>query len=90
MSDTSHKLIKTAAASALLAAFIGGAALISSTATAEDGFEKCAGIAKAGMNDCATKAHGCHAQAKVDRDPADWIKLPAGACAKIAGGKVIA
>jgi uncharacterized membrane protein len=51
--------------------------------------EKCAGIVKAGMNDCGTKGHACAAQAKVDKDPSEWIKVPKGTCAKIAGGMVV-
>lgn len=51
--------------------------------------EKCGGIVKAGMNDCGTSGHACAGQAKVDSDPAEWIKLPKGTCEKIAGGTLI-
>lgn len=51
--------------------------------------EKCAGIVKAGMNDCGANGHACAGQAKVDNDPNEWIKLPKGTCDKIAGGTVI-
>lgn len=51
--------------------------------------EKCAGIVKAGMNDCGANGHACAGQAKVDNDPAEWIKLPKGTCEKIAGGTVV-
>jgi len=50
--------------------------------------EKAYGIAKAGKNDCATKAHQCAGQAKVDNDPSEWIFLPAGVSAKIAGASL--
>ena len=53
------------------------------------GFEKCAGIVKAGMNDCGTSGHGCAGQAKKDGAPDEWIYVPKGTCKKIAGGKVI-
>ncbi|MFM7065245.1 MAG: DUF2282 domain-containing protein [Gammaproteobacteria bacterium] len=49
--------------------------------------EKCYGVAKAGKNDCGNGAHSCagHSGAK-DRDPTEWVKVPAGLCAKLAGG----
>jgi len=53
---------------------------------APGGKEKCYGIAKAGMNDCGTAAHGCAGKAKADRDPSEWIFVPTGTCTKIAGG----
>ena len=53
-----------------------------------NGNEKCMGIAKAGLNDCGTSKHSCAGQATVDRDPEEWIYLPAGTCEKITGGKV--
>ncbi|MCV6638620.1 DUF2282 domain-containing protein [Candidatus Albibeggiatoa sp. nov. NOAA] len=49
------------------------------------GFEKCAGIVKAGMNDCGTSKHSCAGHAKVDSDPEEWIYVPAGTCEKIVG-----
>jgi uncharacterized membrane protein len=49
------------------------------------GFEKCAGIVKAGMNDCGTSAHNCSGQAAKDNDPQEWIYVPEGTCKKIAG-----
>ena len=51
--------------------------------------EKCSGIVKAGMNDCATSAHACAGQAKMDSTAGEWIKLPKGTCEKIAGGMVL-
>ena len=52
------------------------------------GFEKCAGIVKAGKNDCGTATHACGGQAKTDGDPAEWIYVPEGTCEKIVGGTV--
>ncbi|EGF92728.1 hypothetical protein ABI_11650 [Asticcacaulis biprosthecium C19] len=86
MSNTSIRVLQVTAA---LAALVGGAALVATTASAKEGFEKCAGVAKARMNDCATKAHSCAGQAKADRDPAEWVYVPTGTCAKLAGGKVV-
>lgn len=51
------------------------------------GMEKCYGIAKAGMNDCGSSGHACAGQASKDRVATDWVYVPKGVCAKIAGGK---
>ena len=48
--------------------------------------EKCYGIAQAGKNDCQTATHSCAGTATKAGDPASWIYVPAGTCAKIAGG----
>jgi uncharacterized membrane protein len=54
-----------------------------------EGWEKCAGIVKKGMNDCGTSKHNCAGQSSVDNDPEEWVYVPAGRCDKIVGGKVI-
>ena len=50
--------------------------------------EKCFGIVKAGLNDCAnsTGTHSCASLGKKDKDPAEWMLLPEGTCKKIVGG----
>jgi uncharacterized membrane protein len=53
------------------------------------GKEKCAGVVKAGKNDCGTSTHSCAGEAKVDSDPSEWIMLPKGICERIVGGKVV-
>lgn len=80
------------AASATLAAAIGLAALpvAAGAADMQQGMEKCYGIAAKARNDCAAGAHSCAGQATRDRDPASFVYLPKGACAKIAGGKLSA
>jgi uncharacterized membrane protein len=57
-------------------------------AKAPKGAEKCFGIAKAGMNDCAGKnaPHACAGQAAQDRATYDFVYVPSGTCQKIAGG----
>jgi uncharacterized membrane protein len=50
--------------------------------------EKCAGIVKAGKNDCGTSKSSCAGTAKMDRDPEAWVFVPKGTCDKIAGGTV--
>jgi len=58
------------------------------TASAEDtAKEKCAGIADAGKNDCATAQHSCAGQSKADKSPDDWKYVPKGQCEKL-GGKI--
>ncbi len=54
-------------------------------AAAKPGFEKCAGIVKAGMNDCGTAKHDCAGQAKIDGGADEWIYVPEGTCEKITG-----
>lgn len=51
-------------------------------------WEKCAGISKAGANDCGSLdgKHSCSGQATVDNDPNEWIYVPQGTCTKITGG----
>ncbi|ABV38987.1 conserved hypothetical protein [Shewanella sediminis HAW-EB3] len=53
-------------------------------------WEKCAGIAKAGANDCGALdgSHGCAGQAKSDNLPNEWVYVPAGTCEKITGGVI--
>ena len=53
-------------------------------------WEKCAGIAKAGKNDCGALdgKHGCAGQATVDNDDTEWVYVPRGTCEKITGGVV--
>jgi uncharacterized membrane protein len=50
--------------------------------------EKCAGIVKAGKNDCGTSYSSCAGTSKKDNDKEAWIFLPKGSCEKIAGGTV--
>ncbi|SDK34168.1 Uncharacterized membrane protein [Ferrimonas sediminum] len=54
-----------------------------------EAWEKCAGVAKKGMNDCGALdgSHGCAGQAKTDNSPEEWVYVPQGTCKKI-GGKV--
>jgi uncharacterized membrane protein len=48
--------------------------------------EKCYGINAAAKNDCAAGSHSCAGQATMARDTKSFVLLPAGDCAKIAGG----
>jgi uncharacterized membrane protein len=51
-----------------------------------NGMERCYGIAKAGMNDCANASHGCGGEAKKDGDKHEWLFVPTGLCHKIVNG----
>ncbi len=53
-------------------------------------WEKCAGIAKTGMNDCGALdgKHGCAGQAQADNLDNEWVYVPEGTCEKITGGVV--
>lgn len=55
-------------------------------------WEKCAGIAKQGMNDCGAldAKHSCAGQAKIDNADNEWVYVPKGTCTKITGGFVAA
>ena len=66
-------------------------AMAASTAyAAKDDVEKCAGIVKAGKNDCGTSKSACAGTSKTDRDAEAWINVPKGTCERIAGGTVTA
>ena len=71
-----------------------GATMVSTTASAVPDqpkfWEKCSGIAKAGMNDCGSfdGKHGCSGQATLTNSDAEWVYTPKGTCAKITGGTV--
>ena len=84
MKDTKN-IIMTSLAGALA---LGLASVSSSALAGKPGFEKCQGVAKAGMNDCGTSKHSCAGQAKTDGDAEEWVYVPEGTCNKIVGGKV--
>lgn len=75
----------------ITAASILAVALITTPALShagKEGYEKCQGVAKAGMNDCGANGHSCAGQAAVDSDPKEWVYMPEGTCEKIVGGSV--
>lgn len=53
-------------------------------------WEKCAGVAKAGQNDCGALdgSHACAGQAKMANLDTEWVYVPKGTCEKITGGVV--
>jgi uncharacterized membrane protein len=88
--------LKTATLSALLGAValaaLAAPAQAGDTKTAMDkpAMEKCYGVARAGKNDCAAGEHSCAGQSTKDFDKTSFVALPAGACAKLAGGSTTA
>lgn len=76
-------------ASALLMFGISATAAVPDSPTA---WEKCAGIAKEGKNDCGSidGKHDCAGKATKSGSPEEWIYVPKGTCEKIVGGEVYA
>lgn len=81
-----NKTKASAAAASILAVALMTNSAISHAG--KEGFEKCQGIAKAGMNDCGANGHSCAGQAKTDGDANEWVYVPEGTCDKIVGGTV--
>jgi uncharacterized membrane protein len=68
---------------------LGAAALATPTFAADKAeMEKCYGVVKAGKNDCAGPAHACAGQAKVDSGGKEFLTVPKGTCARLAGGSL--
>jgi uncharacterized membrane protein len=83
--STTEQIVRGAVAGLLAL----GVASISSQALAQKAeTEKCAGVAKAGKNDCGTSTTSCAGSIKTDRHAEAWILVPKGTCDKIAGGTV--
>jgi uncharacterized membrane protein len=53
--------------------------------------DKCAGIAKAGQNDCASLSgsHACAGTAEKDNSPGDWKYVDKGTCEKLGGMLIV-
>jgi uncharacterized membrane protein len=49
-------------------------------------YEKCYGVARAGMNDCFFAGNSCAGTAAQDNVPGAWIYVPQGTCKRITGG----
>ena len=78
-----------------IATLVGVSALATTAQAVPDApkeWEKCAGISKAGMNDCGAMdgSHNCAGHAKADNLDIEWIYVPAGTCEKITGGQIAA
>jgi len=60
----------------------------SNALAAKKGMEKCAGIVKAGMNDCGTAKHSCAGQGTVTGASDEWVYVAKGSCEKIVDGMI--
>lgn len=81
------RLLKLAVSS-----LVAAGALASGTsvfAADKPGMEQCAGIVKAGKNDCATSTNACHGHVTADASPEAWVYLPEGTCSRIVGAHVV-
>lgn len=76
-------LIRGALASVVALALTG--ALSTAQAADKPATEKCAGVVKAGKNDCGTSTTSCHGSITTDNHPEAWIEVPQGTCARITG-----
>ena len=78
-----------------IATLVGMSALATTAQAVPDApkeWEKCAGVSKAGMNDCGALdgSHNCGGNAKADNLDIEWIYVPAGTCKKLTGGQIAA
>ena len=80
----------SAAVSAISSLLTLGAAALTGPSFAADKaeMEKCYGVVKAGKNDCAGPAHACAGQSKADAGGKEFVTLPKGTCARLAGGSL--
>ncbi|MGH3850773.1 MAG: BufA1 family periplasmic bufferin-type metallophore [Pseudonocardiaceae bacterium] len=82
--NTTDRVIRSAFAGLLA---LGVTAAVTAPAFAAD-TEKCAGVVKAGKNDCGTSTLSCHGSVAKDNDKEAWFEVPKGTCERIAGGYV--
>jgi uncharacterized membrane protein len=85
MSKT-QSILKLAISSAIALA---GTTLSGTAIAADQSMEQCAGIIKAGKNDCATSTNACHGHVETDANPEAWIYVPKGTCEKLSGGRIV-
>jgi uncharacterized membrane protein len=82
----SHHTVLRAAMASLFAM---GAVSAATSALAADDREQCAGVVKAGKNDCATSTNACHGHVATDGNAEAWIYVPKGTCDRIAGARIV-
>lgn len=82
-----HDSILRLAISGALA--LSSVAFASNVLAADEGKEQCAGVIKAGKNDCATATNACHGHVERDASPEAWIYVPTGTCERIVGAHVV-
>lgn len=84
---STHSSMLHVAISGVLA--LASTALTSTAFAADDTKEQCAGIVKAGKNDCATATNACHGHVTSEGNAEAWIYVPKGTCDRIVGGRVV-
>lgn len=84
------KLLRSAILGLFAASALGLAGAVVANDKDHSKDEKCAGVIKAGKNDCATSRNQCHGHVKADKDAEAWIYVPKGLCERIAGAHVTA
>ena len=89
MKNINKKLALATAMTGVLAVGIATLGNNQEALAGKEGMEKCAGIVKAGMNDCGANGHDCAGKAAADSDPNEWIYVPEGTCEKIVDGRVL-
>ena len=80
----SQKIVAATALSSVLAL---GLALNSTAALATEK-EKCCGVAKAGLNDCATSNSSCVGTSTDDGQTDAFTAVPNGLCERLSGGSL--
>ena len=85
MNQTTNPIARATLASLIA---VGLSAASSLALAAKGDTEKCAGIVKAGKNDCGTSKSACAGTTTADRDAEAWILVPTGTCERIAGGRI--
>ena len=86
---TGLKVLNSAAAATIAVAGLLAAPAASAVPNNPSVWEKCAGIAAAGKNDCGTANHACAGQSTINNAPDEWVYVPKGTCEKISGGTVL-
>ncbi len=89
MKNINKKLALATAMTGVLAVGIATLGNNQEAVAGKPGMEKCAGIVKAGMNDCGANGHNCAGKAEVDSDPNEWIYVTEGTCEKIVGATLV-
>ena len=78
------KLVQSAITAFCVLAAINTA--LADTAPSATATEKCYGVVKTGMNDCATGKASCASSATKDNQKDVFLLMPKGLCEKIVGG----
>lgn len=83
MINSKEKIVKSAITAFL--AMMAASPVIADESTAP-ALEKCYGVVKAGMNDCATATASCASSATKDKQADAFVFVPKGLCEKLVDG----